>query len=498
MSTKVCLVLTEKTIEKNLSLLEKYREFIDIAELRADCLNQSEILYLRRFPEKAKLPVILTVRRKADGGFFTGGEGARMTIFARGLAFARSNPEHNFSYIDMESDFHAAGIEEAARAFNIKIIRSLHSKKNIKNPAQVIHELRQTETDIPKLAFYAESLNNVTEIFKAAKKNAFTSEQSSSFVVSVMGAFGIPLRLLAKKINSEIVYTFSREYIKKNGCENSLIDPVTLKTLYRFDIINSDTKIFGVTGKDVNGSLSPQIHNSGFAKWNINSVYIPIPANTAKEALEFAEAVPIKGLSVTAPFKTDIISQIHSVSEDSKSIGAVNTLILQNKKWIGHNTDVDGFKQALMEFLDEENLQHYKIAIIGAGGAAKAVARVVKLLKGKACIFNRTAEKAQKLAEQYGFKWALLDTVNIKQLTAYSDLIIQTTIAGMEPNIKEDPLSFYTFKGKEKIFDLIYRPETTQLLKRARAAGCEVCNGYKMLEYQAQNQFKTFAEKDYD
>ena len=89
-----------------------------------------------------------------------------------------------------------------------------------------------------------------------------------------------------------------------------------------------------------------------------------------------------------------------------------------------------------------------------------------------------------------------MDPINIKQLHAFSELIIQTTNAGMEPDIDMDPLNFYTFTGKEKVFDLIYRPETTKMLKRARTVGCQVCNGYKMLEYQAYHQFKAFAGKD--
>ncbi len=494
MTTKVCLVLTEKTIEKNLSVLEKYKDFVDIAELRADCLNQSEILYLRAFPERAKIPTILTVRRKADGGLFTGGEGARMTIFARGLAFASSDPKKNFAYIDLESDFSASAVEEAARIFDIKIIRSMHGSFSVKEAKDIVKTLKsllRNEAEIPKLAFHAGSLCGVTEVFKAVKK------LKSPFIISVMGNFSLPARLLSKQMNSEIVYTFTREYIKKHSLEKELIDPETLQAMYRFKNINRETTIFGVIGKDVAGSLSPLLHNTEFKRLGINSLYIPIPADTAKEALDFAETVDIQGLSVTAPFKTDVVSEINSVSEDSKSIGAVNTLIRHNKKWTGYNTDVDGFRQALIEFLGEDKLQHYKTAIIGAGGAAKAAAYVIKSLNGKACIFNRTVEKAQNLAAQYHFKWALLDPVNIKQLCAYSDLIIQTTTAGMEPDVEKDPLSFYTFKGKEKIFDLIYRPETTKLLKRARAAGCRVCNGYKMLEYQAHYQFKAFTKIEY-
>ena len=227
MSTKVCLVLTEKTIEKNLSALEKYKKFIDIAELRVDYLNQSEILYLRNFPERAGIPCILTVRRKSDGGNFTGGEGARMTIFARGLAFANSDPIKNFAYIDLESDFDSSGIEEAAMAFDIKIIRSLHSKVPVKNIVKTIEGLSRFETDIPKLAFTANCLNDVSELFKASKLI-----KNQEYILSVMGPYGLNSRILSNKLNSQIVYTFTPEYIKKNKLEQALIDPETHFKIY--------------------------------------------------------------------------------------------------------------------------------------------------------------------------------------------------------------------------------------------------------------------------
>ncbi len=489
MSAKICLVLTEKKLEKNLALLEKYRDYIDIVELRVDFLDQSEILHLRDFPRKAKIPCILTVRRKADGGFFTGGEGARMTIFARGLAFASPDPSQNFAYVDLEDDFDASGIEEAARVFNVRIIRSMHCNKPVKNIVETINNIKQCEMDIPKLAFTAHSLEDARKIFSASKEL-----EDQDFILTAMGPYGLCTRILANKIKSHIVYTFSSEYIKKNKLEKELIDPVTLNELYNFRNIDLDTKVFGVAGSDVNLSLSPQIHNTGFQKKNLNSVYLPFSTVNTKELLDFAHELKINGLSITVPFKTEIMNNINAISDDAKSVGAVNTILLQNKKWKGYNTDLDGFQQSLIEFLDVKDLKSYKVAIIGAGGAGKAVARVINSLNGDACIFNRTAEHARNIAKQYDFKWAILDIVNTKELVKYSDLIIQTTVAGMEPNIEEDPLSFYTFSGKEKVFELIYRPETTKLLSRARAAGCQVCNGFKMLEYQAVYQFKAFCE----
>ena len=125
--------------------------------------------------------------------------------------------------------------------------------------------------------------------------------------MSVMGQYGLSSRILSKKLNSQIVYTFTPEYIKKNKLEQELIDPETLEDLYNFSKINNKTRLYGVIGKDVNTSLSPKIHNEGFKIKDLNSVYIPISAVSSKEALDFANLLNIKGLSVTAPFKSEII-----------------------------------------------------------------------------------------------------------------------------------------------------------------------------------------------
>lgn len=490
MATKICLVLTEKTIAEDIAVLERYKNYIDIVELRADYLNHSELLHLWKFPQLSCKPCILTIRRKADGGLFTGGEGARITLFARSLSNANFDSAYNFTYVDLENDFEVSGIAQAAKLFGIKIIRSIHSKTVPIDIEKTILSLKQEESDIPKLAFTTTSLHETMEVFKTLK----TMKYERPYIVSIMGQYGLTSRILATKIKSEVVYTFTPEYIAQNKKEKELLDPKNLQEMYRFSEINDETQIFGIIGNDVNKSLSPQIHNTAFKKKRRNSIYIPISSGSIQEALEFADTVQAKGLSVTAPFKTEIIPNLDVVSNDAQLIGAVNTVIRnEDDQLYGYNTDIEGFKEALLEFLNIKNLYKYKVAIIGAGGAARAAARVIKSLHGRACVFNRTAEKAKTLAKQYNFKWALLDPLSIKLVSSYSDLIVQASSAGMEPNTDVDPLSFYTFTGKEKIFDLIYRPMTTKLLERAEAAGCKVCNGYKMLEYQAVYQFKSFA-----
>ena len=491
MAPKICLVLTENTIEKNIQLIERYRPWIDTVELRADFLDPQELLHIRTFPNIAHIPTILTIRRFLDGGAFKGGEGSRITLFARALAFADTDPLNNFAYLDLESDVQAPSLEEAIQAFNIGIIRSVHSiKEPIKNIAAKIQEIRRTGEEIVKIAYKANNLAEVTAVFKEAQKI------NGQNILIAMGKYGIPSRILAPKLHSPIVYTMPREYIIQHHLEQEYIDPITLNTLYRFRSINEHTGIYGVAGADTTKSLSPAIHNKGFEQKGINAVYLQISGTTIQEVIEFAEYTGIAGLSITHPFKFDIIPFLDSIGPASTACGAVNTVIFTDDKREGLNTDIHGFSRSLREFLQVSSLQFKYVAIIGTGGAAHAIANAIHLLHGKACIFGRSAEKAKKLAERYNFRWAVLDLASVHILKKYSDVIIQATSIGMHED--EDPLEFYSFSGTEKVFDVIYVPEKTALLKRAEAAGCDICNGYDMLRYQAYKQFELFTGGSYE
>ena len=193
---------------------------------------------------------------------------------------------------------------------------------------------------------------------------------------------------------------------------------------------------------------------------------------------------------------------LHEQSPEVAQIGACNTIVRKNNKWLGYNTDAPGFRRALEEFLGPVKIKHKKVAVIGAGGAAKAIVYVLKQMGARVCIFNRTIETAAQLAEKYGFNYCQLDPHCIAKLDEYSNLIVQTTPVGMNAegpsNSENDPIYFYDFRGNELLFDIVYEPSTTPVMKRASIAGCRVCNGYKMLEYQAYEQFKLFTGLDYE
>ena len=498
---KICLTLTGSTLEEDLKILNEYRDYIDIAELRADFLTSEERFFIKRFPQMAGIPCILTIRRIIDGGQYKEGEAARTMLFARTLALTDDHTAKKFDYMDFEEDFHISTLQDAAAAFGTKIIRSFHDMKNpVKNIKEKLESLKQTGFDIPKIAFMPHTLDDVTTLFEqAAKLN------DDNHILIAMGPLGEPSRILSAKLNNLLTFTSPAE-TNKNVEALGHIDPITLNKTYHFRSINQNTTVYGITGWPLKATSSPALHNEGYEKHNMNAVYVPVRAETFEEAFHFANTIGIKGMSVTVPHKERVLSNISTKDEKVKEIGASNTIVNGGLGlWTAYNTDVSGFTRALLEFTGTKNLSRKKVAIIGAGGAAKAIAYAVKQLHGKACIFNRTASKAKDLAEKYGFEYAGLPSApydeGFKLARKYNDLIIQTTSKGMgsnEPASPEnDPWFFYKFTGREMVFDIVYVPEATPILKRALEAGCRVCNGFGMLLYQGYEQFKLFTGEEY-
>ncbi|MCH5292399.1 MAG: shikimate dehydrogenase [Treponema sp.] len=491
----ICMCLTGKTLEEDFQLAKKYEKYVDVVELRVDHLSEEEQLYVKRFPSMIYKPCILTIRRTDDGGLFSGSEFSRTNLFARALAFAEPDKSKNFAFVDFEEDYHVPSMHDAAMAFGVRIIRSCHSMNApVHNIRQRCDEMRKTAGEIPKIAFMPDSLADVETLFRETQD--FTDYDH---IICAMGAEGLPSRILAGCTNSFLTYTSPQETLgKMNGIGH--IDPISLRDLYGFKSISESTKIFGITGWPLSKTSSPEIHNGGYKKLGIDAVYVPLRATSISNAVNFADAVGIQGMSVTIPHKETVIHYLDEQSEEVVRIEACNTIVKEDGKWIGYNTDVGGFRRALDEFLCGTKIKFKKVAVIGAGGAAKAIVHALKQMGARVCIFNRTVEHAQRLAEKYGFSYCQLDARSASKIDEYSTLIVQTTSVGMNsdaPSSKEnDPLYFYEFRGNEMVFDIIYTPSVTPIMRRAAAAGCRTCNGYKMLEYQAYEQFALFTGRD--
>jgi len=492
----ICMTLTGKTLAEDAEYAKKYAGKIDLVELRVDCLNEEEQLYVRRFPSMVPQPCILTIRRDVDGGKFVGSEFSRTTLFGNALAFANTDKSKNFAYVDFEEDFHVSGIQDAALAFDIRIIRSLH---NMTGPVTNLREraaaMMRTGFEIPKIAFMPGSLNDVTNMFKEG------SMMQEDHIFLAMGELGFPSRVLSARSNSYLTFVSPEETLVNTG-NIGHITPNTINDLYRFRSIDEETKVYGIIGWPLKKTSSPEIHNQGYITHRMNSVYVPFRSPNVPDALSLCDQVGVQGLSVTVPHKEDVMFYLSNISPEAKTIGAVNTIVRNGKNWFGYNTDAYGFQRSLEEFLETKKIKKQKVAIIGAGGAAKAIAYAIKQMGGKACIFNRTLSSAKALAEKYGFDYSDLSPSCIDKLSAYAGLIIQTTSVGMNSDgnstPETDPIYFYSFKGHEIVYDIIYTPAVTPIMKRAAQAGCKTCNGLKMLQYQGYMQFKLFTGEEYE
>ena len=494
---KICLTLTGKTLEEDAEFVKKYSQHIDIAELRVDYLNEEEQLNVRRFPSMINIPCILTIRRVEDGGLYNSGEFSRTALFGRALAFADQNPSKNFAYVDFEEDFHVPGLLDSAQAFGVKIIRSCHKfDGTVVNLRQKCLSMRMTSFEIPKIAFMPNCLDDVTRLFREAG-----SCMDFDHIFVAMGNLGTPSRILSYKLGSFLTYTSPLE-TNTNTTEIGHIDPISLNEMYNFRNLDENTRIFAVTGFPLKFTSSPLIHNEGYREHGMNNVFIPLCSSSMAESFDFADELGIKGMAVTVPYKKDAMELADEVDSDVAEIGACNTVVKGFSQWVGHNTDAGGFREALTEFIGDRKLRRKRVAIIGAGGAAKAIAYTVKEMGGRACIFNRTESHAKSLAEQFGFEYALLEPESASLLDRYSDIIIQTTKVGMNsedaPNKENNPIWFYNFKGHEYLYDIVYDPQVTPVMQVAKQAGCKVCNGYSMLKYQGYRQFKYFTGVDYD
>jgi len=256
--------------------------------------------------------------------------------------------------------------------------------------------------------------------------------------------------------------------------------------------ITAQTKICMVIGDPVEHSLSPQMHNAGYVALHVDDEYVyvacRIDINQIENFVKGIRAMNIQGVSCTIPHKLVVMPFLDEIDEVAKKIGAVNTIVNENGKLIGYNTDWLGILKPLEKITKLENKT---VALIGAGGAGRAAAYAVKSQKAKLMIFNRTFDKAQALAEEFGAEaHTLADIENVKD----SDIIINTTSVGLK-NKNETILPKQYITNNHIIFDAVYGEET-QLVKDAKEKHAQIISGIEMLLYQGVEQFKLFTGYD--
>jgi len=483
--SSLCLSLTGATIAENLKEIEKYNACCDLYELRADYLEPLSISALSSFPTQARKPVILTVRRAADGGHFKGSENERCGILRRSLA-------SGYRYVDLEEDFQDQKTEQAAEAGGVTVIRSFHDFSGV--PADLGRRIRNIKPNPGEVIKAAVMVRNTQELLKLVELALELKAQDGwgNRIILGMGPMGFPTRVLSTLLGSPITYSSGPGRQAAPGH----VDPQTLVDLYRFPLIDEDTRIFGIIGNPVIHSESPGLHNRGFSLRAIDdAVYIPFQVDNLEAFFQLAEVLDIRGVSVTIPHKQGVIPFLSSRDEGVEAAGACNTIVWRDGLCCGYNTDISGFIAPLKESMGGTIPEGFRAAVIGAGGAARAVVCALRKEGIEVLILNRTVERAKELAAVFGCSYGSLEEQ--ERIADYSDLIVQTTSVGMnQEDPIFDPITGYSFNGGEIVYDIIYNPRLTPLLKRATEAGCRVINGWEMLAAQAGIQFRLFTGQD--
>jgi shikimate dehydrogenase len=256
------------------------------------------------------------------------------------------------------------------------------------------------------------------------------------------------------------------------------------------------TKINIIIGDPIEHSISPQIHNLMYQKLGIDKEYVYLAKKVKNEDIEkFVENCKtenVNGLACTVPHKVEILKYLDEVSEEVEKIGAANTVLNINGKLHGYNTDWLGIYNPIVEH--KLNIENRKVGIIGAGGASRATCFALKKLTDDIVIYNRTFDKAINLANEFGVEARLYEDLE-KDINEYS-LIVNTTSVGMGDLKDQSPISFGNLQNKDlTIFDIVYTPFETKLIKEAKGLGLNVILGYEMFLHQAVEQFEIFTGK---
>ncbi|WP_437205474.1 shikimate dehydrogenase [Planctomicrobium sp. SH664] len=450
----------------------------ELVELRID--------YIGRNPELRKLqlskrptPVIVTCRRHDDGGRFSGTEEKRLLLLREAIL-------EGVEYVDLEEDT----ARKVPRYGKTKRIVSHHDFEKTPDNLEEIHaRLAKLDADIVKIATMANSpLDN-------ARMLKLVAEAKVPTIGFCMGEIGMVSRLLCGRFGSPFTYaTFSKDRVMAPG----QLAFEEVKKLYRYDQISERTALFGVVGDPIGHSWSPLLHNASFHRMGLNAVYLPlrVPAEEFNESLKAYESLGFRGFSVTIPHKGAALQFAGLADEASREIGAANTLFKDSQgRWCAANTDYQAALDSVqlgLEQKGESSLNGQRVLILGAGGAARAIALGACRAGAAVTITNRTKARGAKLAEELQcqfMSWANRGAVS-------TDIIINCTPIGMFPNMNETPYEQHWFRDGQVVFDTIYNPENTLFIKEAREHGCHVVSGIEMFIRQAAAQFKYFTRRD--
>jgi len=482
---QICAVITEATCAAARTALDMSASVADIAELRLDYLQDFDFAdtdSLARIVEGKRPPVIITCRSIAEGGRQVIDDSIRLRLLTEGA-------KRLADYCDIE----AAHYEQAAD-FLPDITRLIVSYHNFDETPANLEAVYDRITALPaavhKIVTRANTITDSIAIFNLLERSAGDKKR---LIAIAMGPAGVITRVLGPSRGSFLTYGSLAE--GKESADGQLTCQ-ELASLYRVHRLSLETAVTGIIGSPVGHSASPAIHNSLFAELDLDFVYLPFEVsdvtafvnrmvNPKTRELDWN----LRGFSVTIPHKNAIVPLLDELTEQAKTIKAVNTVVTEGIRLTGHNTDVDGAMAPLEKVCD---IARTRCGVIGAGGAARAVIGGLLARGALVTVFAREPSRAHAVSEAFNVEVLPIERLASSEVT----VVINTTPVGMRGHSEgTSPVPHEALRRCMIAYDLVYNPLDTKFLIDARAAGCKTIDGLEMLIAQAALQFKLWTGK---
>ena len=450
----MCATVTARTMADLVRVRDGVEE-ADLVEMRLDTVPDPDVAAALK---DRRLPVVVTCRRTADGGHFNGGEQERRAWLLRAL-------DAGAEFVDLEWQAGFDGVIQSRRGRNV--VLSHHDFAGVPvDLASRVDAMLATGAEVVKVAVMASRLSDCLPLLELSRKH-----RGRRLVLLAMGDAGLVTRVFAARFGS--CWTYAGE-----GVAPGQMSTAQLTGELAFRRIGPNTRMYGLFGRGISHSPSPAMHNAGFAESGVDAAYLPLTAADADDAMRFARGFDLAGASVTMPFKVDLLSRLDDVDPAARALGAVNTLTATNGRWSGTNTDGPGFLAGLGRNVPSG----IRVAILGTGGAARAVASALRDAGAMVTLFGRSADAARDVASGLGVSGAARPVP-----PSSWDLLVNATPVGTSPDVSQTSFPEGVFDGGT-VYDLIYLPERTRLLRDAEQAGCRTIGGLLMLIEQARLQ----------
>jgi len=474
----ICIPLGDCVMQELLRNLRQAAKTADLLEVRADTIPDFSLARLLK--HKINTPLIFTCYAKSNGGCFNGAESGRIAL----LSSAISSGRFEYVTIDVPEELNISGDVKAlivlSRRLKSKVILAYHNyRRTPDNLDRVYKALSAYKPAAVKIVTYARQFSDNFKIFKLAQKAA--PRRGRELISFSMGDKGFISRILYRKFGLFLTYA---SY--KTGWETAdgQIPLERIKYLYRADAIARKTEIFGLLGNPIKHSRSPAVFNGLFKAENHNAVYLPFdiePRYLNNDFRLIKSFLKPAGFSVTSPYKIRVMKLIDGLSKSAKEIGAVNTVYRQGGKYVGSNTDWIGVIEALLPL--RKLINRRQAFILGRGGASRAIVYALRCSGIETLVFARKSGGR---------------ILPLKRLPQYchgpgtDKIIINATPVGMFPDTNKSPVPKSCLKKGMIVFDTIYNPAETRLIKDARSKGCFTVNGLRMFLTQGLKQMECF------